>query len=569
MVASRTRPDAAGRTVDVITRADIEQSPARTLAELLGTRLAVDAYTRSAAQADLALRGSTADQVVILVDGIRMTDAQSAHYALDVGVPLDAIERIEILRGAGSALYGPNAVGGVVNIVTRTAAGAARHAAVSARAGSFGTVGAAASAVGAARGTGLTSAVQFDRSDGQRDDTDYRIGQGWLEATHALGDGALATSASVGVRDFGAADFYSPYNSSERTGVAAGMARWSGPLHAWTLSSSVSTRLHTDRFTLVRDDPSLYENRHRSWQANGALVARTEPWRGAALALGTDAEHDQLSSARLGGRREWRAAAFGELSLPLTSRAQLTTGVRDDHSSVYGDFFSPSVAAELRASDELTLRASGARGFRAPSWTDRYYSDPSNVGNASLRPERFWNEELGAHLVPAALRSDAVALDVASFARQADDLIDWVRPAGRTDVPWHSTNVGTATTYGVETELSGTIADVALHAGFAGLRFTDRGAAALQGKYALRPITRQIAAGATLPVGPGALTIDAMHARRNAEAGYTNVDARLGWPVGAVRLELDGTNLTDASWLDASGAVAQRRALYAGISWRR
>mgnify|MGYP001550711302 CR=1 FL=1 len=119
IVASRAQAGAAGRTVDVITRDDISRSPAHNLAELLGARLSVDAFTRSPAQADVSIRGSTAEQVLILVDGVRMGDAQSAHYALDLGIPLSSIERIEILRGPGSALYGPNAIGGVINIVTR------------------------------------------------------------------------------------------------------------------------------------------------------------------------------------------------------------------------------------------------------------------------------------------------------------------------------------------------------------------------------------------------------------------------------------------------------------------
>src|SRR5690606_25516420 len=110
---------AALRSVQVIDRAAIEASPARTVAQLLTWALGVDVQARSPAQADVSIRGSSFEQILLLVDGVRMSDAQTAHYDLDTAVPLDEIERIEVLRGPGSAQYGSDAVGGVINIVTR------------------------------------------------------------------------------------------------------------------------------------------------------------------------------------------------------------------------------------------------------------------------------------------------------------------------------------------------------------------------------------------------------------------------------------------------------------------
>ncbi|HET9799976.1 MAG TPA: TonB-dependent receptor plug domain-containing protein, partial [Gemmatimonadaceae bacterium] len=136
-VTSRT--DDAGvpatRSVEVLTRDDIERHAARSLTDVLALAVGADAQQRSPAQADLGLRGSTYNQVVVLVDGVRVSDVQSGHYALDLAVPIGLIERVEILRGTGSALYGSDAIGGVVNIVTR-ADSSFRD--VATRAGSFG-----------------------------------------------------------------------------------------------------------------------------------------------------------------------------------------------------------------------------------------------------------------------------------------------------------------------------------------------------------------------------------------------------------------------------------------------
>ena len=136
-VVARTDPTvvSATRSFEILTRADLARHASRSLADVLGLALGVDAQQRSPAQADLGLRGSTFNQVVVLVDGVRVSDVQSGHYALDLAVPVAMIERIEILRGTGSAMYGSDAIGGVVNIVTR-ADSAFGDAAT--RAGSFG-----------------------------------------------------------------------------------------------------------------------------------------------------------------------------------------------------------------------------------------------------------------------------------------------------------------------------------------------------------------------------------------------------------------------------------------------
>src|SRR3954468_12143213 len=162
----------ATRSTELITRDEIDRRAARSLSDLLGFALGADVLPRSPAQADFSLRGSTFNQVVVLVDGVRVSDVQSGHYALDLAVPMAMIDRIEILRGTGSALYGSDAIGGVVNIVTRTDTSFAELAT---RVGSFGGRNGRL-AFAATRGrTALRLGADADRSSGHRDGTDYRI----------------------------------------------------------------------------------------------------------------------------------------------------------------------------------------------------------------------------------------------------------------------------------------------------------------------------------------------------------------------------------------------------------
>jgi outer membrane cobalamin receptor len=564
VIASRTHLGDAARAVDVISRDDIARSTARNLADLLSERASVDVYGRSAAQADISLRGSTAEQTLVLVDGVRVSDAQSSHYALDLAVPLDAIERVEILRGGGSALYGTDAIGGVINIVTRRGA---TSTAVSARGGAAGTAGVALSG-GTERGrVAVTGSSEYEKSDGYRAGTDYRIGQARAALSAPVGAGRIDSHVGVGIRDFGANEFYGPYNSTERTGTLTADSRWTAPVGGWVVSATASTRRHTDRFTLIRDNPAIYENLHTSWQSTGEVVGRTTLGR-AELAVGADVQNAQLTSARLGSHAEWRDAAFMEASAGSASTATLNFGVRGDGSDTYGGFLSPSLAVSAPVADGIRLRASASRGFRAPTWTELYYADPTSLGNSSLVPEQFWSGEAGARFGHAG----GLMLDIGAFARNAQNLIDWVKPtAAPATAPWVATNIGDARYRGVEASLAFPAwrgVESALAA--TGLDFTDSQGSGLKGKYALRPVTEQITARASwTPWAPVRATVELMNARRATEDAYLTGNVRLEWRQQRTRITLDLRNLTNAAWLDASGVNVEGRALYLGVEWRR
>ncbi|MBX6363071.1 MAG: TonB-dependent receptor [Gemmatimonadetes bacterium] len=568
-VGSRTDPrlPSATRSVEVLTADDIQRLPALTLADVLGWALGVDVLARSPAQADVGIRGSSAEQVLVLVDGARATDPQTAHFALDQAVPLDDVERIEILRGPASALYGADALGGVINIVTRSGGGVTARA----EGGSFGSGTAALRVGGGSAGARGHAAAEFQRSDGFRPGTDVRAVQ--LRGGGAVDVAGRALRADVGwaARDFGARAFYTPpaapYDEYEKTRTASLVLGWEAPAAArLAVTPRVSIRRHDDDFVLKRDDPSFYENVHRSWQAGAEVVGR---WAtsGARVAWGVEGQRDILRSSSLGDREESRAAAFGEVSVGEVGRAVLTGGLREDWHSRYGAFLAPSLAGAVWAGPALRLRASAGRAFRAPTWTDRYYRDPSNVGDPELRPERAWAGEAGADVVAR----NGARLSLTGFVRRATDLIDWVRDDGAPPTsPWFARNLGRVTFRGVE--LEGSVA------GPLDTRWTARATAlslradeaASGSKYALRPLDRTASLAFDRALGRGfGFGARTAYERRVGEPGHWLVDARLraGWR--DVSLYLDGRNLTDARYLDVSGTTAPGRALYVGAEWTR
>lgn len=568
----------SSRSVAVITRDEIARGPARTVPDLLATMLGVEMTRRSPAQADIAMRGSSSSQVLVLVDGVRATDQLSSHFTLDLDVPLDAIERIEILRGAGSTLYGPDAAGGVVNIVTRRAAtGLARAGSappialnsVRTGGGSFGTVAAAGSAAASLDSLGVFVSAEHERSDGHRPGTDYRVTQVNGVAERPLRGGQLRLQAGAASRAFGAADFYSTLPSFERTDTKTASLRYAlGSSDRHETSIVLSTRDHGDDYILDRNDPARYRNRHRSHQTGVEATTRLAFAPALRAAIGAEAHDARLRSARLGDRHEERGALFLELTRGDASAATLNAGARVDWSSVNGTFVSPAVGASIPLWRHARMRASAGRGFRAPSWLERYYRDPQNEGDPALTPEEFWSGEVGLVTVPSSFWS----LDVAAFARRATGLIDWAKPIGAvSNAPWRTMNVAEATYGGVElgVELPALLGTAWSLRGSA-LSFDTRGASGYIGKYALRPITRTAGARVSTPIlGSAFATLEAGYEQRATESGHVRVDARVAQRWHNLQLGVDLLNVSDADFLDAAGRPVARRAAQVTLGWSR
>jgi len=142
VVTGSVSPDALGslgRTLVILTRRDLARLPVSTPIDALRLIPSVEVRERGprGVQADFAIRGASFGQALVLVNGARLNDAQSGHHNGDVPVPLDAIERIEVLHGPGSSLFGADAFGGTINVITRRDAA---PASVTVTGGRFGLV---------------------------------------------------------------------------------------------------------------------------------------------------------------------------------------------------------------------------------------------------------------------------------------------------------------------------------------------------------------------------------------------------------------------------------------------
>ncbi len=281
--------------------------------------------------------------------------------------------------------------------------------------------------------------------------------------------------------------------------------------------------------------------------------------------MGLHAYQDRVRSNALGDREEWTAAASLELAGGRPGAHTATLGLRADRTLTGSVFLSPGASFAWWPTAGLKVRSSGGRAFRSPTWTERYYRDPQNIGSADLTPERAWSADAGldAYVGPG------LRLGASAFLRDATDLIDWARPAGTTS-PWNTRNVEEAQFRGLEAEaeiveLLGT----RLLARGAWISMSTSAAAGYESKYALRPQIESLSLSAErLFLGALTVTLRGTNERRLGDEPVTRLDARAALDVGQVRVWADLNNALDAEYVDIGKQAAPRRNGLIGLEWR-
>ncbi len=434
VVASRIASDAAaaGRREIVLTREEIEQLPAQSVADLMAFIPGVGLTRRGArgVQGDLNLRGSTFEQVLVMVNGVRVNNPQTGHHHLDLFVPLAAVDRVEVLYGSGSAVHGPDAFGGAINIITSQPVTSAYF-----RIGENDLTGGGAAI---ALGSGFWVAAEREVQTGFRYNTEADVNQlaaGWSWRKNQT---TVDVLFDTGARDFGAHAFYSTRfpDQWESTEGRLLTLRAATPVGPTELEVAVRLDSHQDTFLLDRNRPDWYRNEH---ETRGGLVSvsftgNLSRWDWAA---GAEAARDQIDSSNLGAHHRSRAGAFVELGR-LQGRNTFSLQARFDHQKSWGTETTLAAGGSLGLGKKWRLRGHYGESFRAPSFTELYYTSPSRVGDPDLEPERGRSIEAGFDRGP---------LSVTLFRREAEPIIDYLLDY---DEVWRARNIGRIITSGLE-----------------------------------------------------------------------------------------------------------------------
>ena len=584
VVASRIEDAPQTAVVRILTRDEIVALPgAHTVPDVLRAVLGVDVRRRGTggAQADVGIRGADFNGTLVLVDGQPVNDPQSNHLSFDLDVPVAAIERIEVLAGPGSAVWGSNPVGGAVNIVTR-GADLGRATLQSEFRYAHGTQsldqGGVRVAIRVAEPVTLAADWWRAESSGFRDDTESATNVFRLSGRWDTGRGPVTLALGYADRAFGAYGFYGTAYPDQRESTRTRTATLTGSLSlgAFTLAPSVLLRAHHDDFVLDRSNPAFYENVHDDTTGTARLAA-SRPAFGGTVAFGLEGGQDAIDSTNLGNHTRSRGAAFAEFARSFDAGAPgalgLRAGLRGDTIESAGSRLSPYLGATWRATPALTVRASYGTSFRAPTFTELYYRDPQTAGDPTLAPETAWTVDAGARF-----EAGPVDLDAGWYHRNATNLIDFVRTAD--DPVFRARNVREAVTDGVEASASwgrgrpAFLSALSLQGAWV---FTDLAAlsaaagGAVEGRYVLDPAHVKVDAilGLAFPASLGLTSRLSYVSRPSFADGVWLLSARLSWQAYQGRILeffVEGENLGDKTYEDVPGAPQPGRAVLAGFN---
>ena len=432
------------RSVSVV---EVGQSPSeyRSLVDALEQDSSLDVQQRvPGMEADVSIRGMTFEEVLMLVNGLRLNDVQTGHNNLDIPFPFESVQRIEVLKGAGSTLYGSDAMGGAINFITSVPD--TTEIRLGAGVGNWGTNQQNGALTLARKQFSEELTFVRELSTGFIPDRDYRNLAIASESRINTPIGASDVLLGISDRPYGAAGFYNvpaSFGSWERD--KGWLAAWTQPIGTQT-TADFGYRRHTDEYVYVKSDPSLYENNHIATYYQAALRRFDKIGENMRIYYGMDGIREHLDSNNLGIRTRDQGGAYASFDARALKRFSFTVGAREELYTGGQQVFSPSVSGAYWVSSRVKLRASVSHGFRLPDFTELYYSDPGTLGNPNLKAETSWSEEGG---VQAAL-GYGIILDADVFHHHDNNVIDYAGAPGAIQV---AQNIHTLNFTGAEVSL--------------------------------------------------------------------------------------------------------------------
>ena len=466
------------RMVTVLSREDIQAAPVQSVNDLLKYAVGVDVRQKGAlgALTDVSIRGGNSEQITVLLNGINICDAQTAHNTFDFPVDISEIERIEVLEGPAGRVYGTSSLLGAINIVTKTPPSSSLSARV--EGGSYGYLAAGARANIAQGRWNNQLSGSFTRSDGylrnkvNRLNADYKTSKAFYQGNYNDSQIAVRWHAGMSVKDFGANTFYAAkyddqFEHTFKTFTALQAENKQGKFH---IRPSIYWNRSMDRFELFRGAPQKYAYNYHRTDVYGVNLNAYFDWSLGRTAFGAELRHEELVSTNLGEKLERPHHIHGtdrnytnginrtNLQFVLEhniilSRFTLSAGViavknsqADMNMRVY-----PGIDASYRMGNAWKVYASYNTSLRMPSFTELFYSVGGHKADKHLKPE-----ELSALEAGLKYNAHGISGKTSIFYNQQKNLIDWISD-GTLDANgsplWKSVNFGRINVVGVEASL--------------------------------------------------------------------------------------------------------------------
>jgi iron complex outermembrane receptor protein len=592
-------------TASVMERSEIAASPASGINDILRQISGIDVRQRGSddVQADLSIRGGSFDQVMILLNGVNITDPQTGHYSLDLPVDLQQIQRIEILQGSGSRILGPSAFSGAINIITTNAQNSKNKGFIDIGGGSFGYLTGTASENLNKGPWQLGGSVSYKRSDGYMENTDFDLFNSQMQVGYQnQSTGNFLLQLGYQQKAYGANSFYSfAYpDQFERTKTLFSALSWEKEIGKVNLQAQAYERQHHDCFELFRDikeAPSWYTspNYHQTDLTGGSLKASVGSKFGKTV-VGSDVRNEHIYSNVLGNSMSGTKTDFLDKDALFTKEKNrtnyrmfidqtiyldpisLSAGVSWNHNTDFGNYFCGGMDASYKITPFLISFFNCNQAKRLPTFTDLYYNSATQISNPNLKPESSTSYEVGLKYLNQGFKSTVTA-----YYREGKNVIDWVKEPDSTK--WESQNLTKVNALGGEviTEYnfySGFIRKIRLSYAYLSL---DKKAEGYDSKYALDYLRHKIDLHLEHNIfkshHSGALNAlwnlnwqdrageytDFITGKDKTYLPYFLADVRLQWTKKSIVLYTDVNNVFNTEYADFGGLIQAGRSVRSGL----
>lgn len=455
----------ASKMVTLITKTEIERSPAQSVQELLNSVAGVDVLQRgpNGVQADISLRGGSFDQVAILLNGINLTNPQTGHYSFDIPINLSDIERIEIVHGPASLVYGASAFAGGINIITKK--DAESNAYVKLEGGMHNSFNTEARGAYKTASTLHQFSVGYKQSDGYMANSDYNMLNLLWQSRFDIEKNTLDVQMGFNNKEYGANTFYSPSYPNQFDDTESMFISIKGETNGkLKFIPQLYWNRHNDTFQLIREGtpnvPDWYTN-HNYHQTDvfGTNLTFQYASKLGITSFGGEFRNEGIMSNVLGTpldepignftKSDNRTAInyFAEQNFLFQNMTLSVGGLLNYNTAIPNKYaFYPAINSSYRLTDKVSLYASWNKATRMPTFTDLYYTTATHIGNSDLKSEQSEALEAGVKL-----SNRAVRVNISAFYMKGRNLIDWVKPSE--EALWESRNHSKINKKGVETNL--------------------------------------------------------------------------------------------------------------------
>ena len=573
------------RNIQLITKEQIAQMPVKSINEVLSFIAGADVRQRGpfGTQADISIDGGSFEQTLILLNGVKISDVQTAHHSMNIPVPLAAIERIEVLKGPAARVYGINALTGAINIVTKASKQAAIEVNV-ATGSSFGQK-ALGDGSGIYKGGAAQVAINMVGKNNRHlfgfGITDYN-GQRYNSSTY---DHKFFYQGNVDFDEknklnlmggylknaFGASGYYAAPGDKEAFEIVETALFAMGSSHqlskGFSLHPRVSARYNWDDYRYFRNNLSRARSLHQTgvWSAelNSTLHSAIGDF-----GFGLESRSEDIKSTNIGNRERYNHGAYAEYKTEALKNLLLNIGTYVNYNTQYGWQAFPGLDAAYLFAPKWKLAFNVGSSQRIPSFTDLYLNQrPGNIGNPNLTSENAWQYEVSLQHKLANFN-----VQVGYFNRHISNFIDWVRnsssvpyqPQNFGDNKIQGFNIGLGQTFSLsnQSSLAYQLSYNYLHAGK--MSYANN----ITSKYVIENLKHQALGSLVYRYTNWQLTIGARWLERELKSPYLITDVRLLYGKQHWNVFADATNLLDKEYIEVAAVPLPKRWFAIGANYR-